>query len=125
MKVTNYTKAKQGVYVAKGLKFVDAGESKEFDVSGDEATELKNHPAFQKDGKVPVILAETEPFTEDEEKPEADEVEETDEEKAEETKDVSEKDDLIAKLAELGVTADKRSSVATLTAKLEEAKAAQ
>lgn len=55
----------------------------------------------------------------------AEQDEETEEEKEEEVKDVDEKDELIAQLAELEVQADRRSSVATLTAKLEEAKAAQ
>lgn len=55
----------------------------------------------------------------------AEQDEETEEEKEEEVKDVDEKDALIAQLTELGVQADRRSSVATLTAKLEEAKAAQ
>jgi hypothetical protein len=127
MKVTNYTKATQGVRVDGQLVFVKSGEEKELKVSGDEANEVKNHPAFQKDGRVPVILADTEPYTDAQDKPleQVGEEEETEEEKEEEVKDVDEKDELIAQLAELEVQADRRSSVATLTAKLEEAKAAQ
>lgn len=128
MKVTNYSKAAQGVRVDGQLVFVQPGEEKDFKVSGDEAKELSKHPAFQKDGKVPVIHADTEPYTEAEDRPlEQAEVEpeETEEEKAEEVKDVDEKDDLINQLKELGVSADRRSSVETLKAKLEEAKPEQ
>jgi hypothetical protein len=111
MKITNSGSNTYGVQVAGAYAFIPAGETRDVRLS---AKELE---AAQKIGQLSFEADEKDA-------PELDEAEAGETGGAGEPEgadEADEKDALIAKLAELGITKDRRSSVASLQAALEEA----